>query len=150
MRESIGSAYLYNIIIIFLFIVFGFAGALITYQKAYKVNSKIALALEEAEGYNDISIAEINRNLGNLGYRVNSGKKCKEMDGSELITSVENTPKFDYCVYRTRHDTHDQYMIITYIYLDFPFIDEVRFPIKSKTSIIYNFSKWEVRYEGID
>lgn len=145
MRESIGSAYLYNIIIIFLFIVFGFAGALITYQKAYKVNSKIALALEEAEGYNDISITEIDRNLGNLGYRVNSGKKCKEMADAELITSTENTPKFDYCVYRTRHDTHDQYMIITYIYLDFPFIDEVRFPIKSKTSIIYNFSKWEVR-----
>ena len=139
MRESIGSIFLYNIIIIFLFIVFGFAGAIITYQKAYKVNSKIALALEEAEGYNDISITQIDHNLNGLGYKANSGKKCKEMDGYELITV--DSPKYDYCVYRTRHDTHDQYLIITYIYIDLPFVDEIRFYVKSKTSAIYNFSK---------
>ncbi len=148
MRESIGSIYLYNIIIIFLFIVFGFAGGIITYQKAYKVNSKIALSLEEAEGYNEISINEINRNLDGLGYRVNNGKVCREMNDSELIT-VEPA-KYDYCIYRTRHDSHDQYLIITYIYLDLPFIDEVRFSVKSKTSIIYNFGKLEVKNEGID
>ena len=45
MRDSIGSIALYNIIIIFMVIVFGFAGGIITYQKAYKVNSKIAAAL---------------------------------------------------------------------------------------------------------
>ena len=66
MRESIGSIALYNIIIIFMVIVFGFAGGIMTYQKAYKVNSKIAAALEKSESYNDISINEINRVLGNL------------------------------------------------------------------------------------
>ena len=56
MKETIASTYLYTIIIIFLLIVFGFAGGLITYQKAYKVNSKIANAIEKAEGYNDNAI----------------------------------------------------------------------------------------------
>lgn len=141
MRESIASTYLYSIIIIFLLIVFGLAGAILTYQKAYKVNAKIGLALEKAEGYNDISIADINRNLGNIGYRVNTGKKCKDISDSELITTVDSPADYDYCVYRTRHDSYDQYLIITYIYFDLPLIDEVRFSVKSKTSIIYNFSR---------
>ena len=139
MRDSIGSIALYNIIIIFMVIVFGFAGGIITYQKAYKVNSKIAAALEKSESYNDIAINEINRVLGNLGYRAYNGKKCKDMEDATLITDENRLPSYDYCIYQTKDGKYDQYTIVTYIYIDLPFVDEFRFSVKSKTSAIYQF-----------
>lgn len=143
MKESIANAYLYMVIIIFLLIVFGFAGGLITYQKAYKVNSKIANAIEKAEGYNDISIEEINRTLGTLGYRGNDNKSCPERDG-ELLTNDANKPNYKYCVYQTKFaskdDPYDQYMIYTYIFIDLPVVNEFKISIKSKTASIYHFN----------
>ena len=143
MRESIASTYLYTIIIIFLLIVFGFAGALITYQKAYKVNSKIAIAIEKAEGYNDSSVEEINRTLGTIGYRGNDNKACPERNDGVLVNDINNKPSYKYCVYQTKTasktDPYDQYLIFTYIFLDFPIIDEFKISVKSKTAIIYHF-----------
>lgn len=143
MRESIASTYLYTIVIIFLLIVFGFAGGLITYQKAYKVNSKIALAIEKAEGYNNISIEEINRSLGTLGYRGNDNKSCPSRDDGILITNSSNVPSYKYCVYQTKtashNDPYDQYMIVTYIFIDLPVVNELKVSVKSKTASIYHF-----------
>ena len=51
MREGIGSVFLYNIIIVFIVITFGFLSASLSYMKAFKVNGKIANALEKYEGY---------------------------------------------------------------------------------------------------
>ena len=143
MKETIASTYLYSIIIIFLLIVFGFAGGLITYQKAYKVNSKIVSAIEKAEGYNDISIAEINRVLGTLGYRGNDKKTCPERDDGKLITDSSNVPSYKYCVYQTKEaskdDPYDQYFVVSYIFIDLPIIDELKISVKSKTTEIYHF-----------
>lgn len=143
MRESIGSVFLYNVIIIFLLIVFGFAGALITYMKAYKVNSRIANAIEESEGYNENAVSDINNVLGTLGYRVNDGKKCPERSDGTLLTGATNRPNFRYCVYQTKSaevsEPYDQYMVVTYIFIDLPFVDEFAFPVKSKTTEIFRF-----------
>ena len=144
MKETIASTYLYSIIIIFLLIVFGFAGGLITYQKAYKVNSKIVSAIEKAEGYNDISIAEINRVLGTLGYRGNDKNTCPDGDDdSTLITNELNVPSYMYCVYKTKEankdDPYDQYFVVSYIFIDLPIIDELKISVKSKTTEIYHF-----------
>ena len=143
MKETIASTYLYTIIIIFLLIVFGFAGGLITYQKAYKVNSKIANAIEKAEGYNDISITEINRVLGTMGYRGNDNKVCPERNDGTLITDSSYIPSYKYCVYQTKvaskSDPYDQYFIVSYIFIDLPIVDEFKISVKSKTTEIYHF-----------
>jgi len=143
MRESIGSVFLYNVIIIFLVIVFGFAGALITYMKAYKVNSRIANAIEQNEGYNEDATIEISGILSTLGYRENDGKKCPTRDDGTLITDSINSPSHRYCVYQTKsatkNDPYDQYLIVTYIFIDLPFVDEFSFSVKSKTTEIFRF-----------
>ena len=125
MRESIGSVFLYNVIIIFLVIVFGFAGALITYMKAYKVNSRIVNEIEKFEGYNEDAELQIDGILGTLGYRENTNDKCSNRSDGTLITGVDNIPNYRYCVYQTKSATqsnpYDQYMVITYIFIDFRF-----------------------------
>ena len=128
---------------IFLVIVFGFAGALITYMKAYKVNSRIVNAIEQNEGYNEASVTEINGILSTLGYRENDNKSCPERDDGTLLTGDDNKPDFRYCVYQTKAatkaDPYDQYMVVTYIFIDLPFIDEIEFSVKSKSSTIFRF-----------
>ena len=59
MRESFGSVFLYNIIILFLFITFAFLSGTLSYTKAFKANSFIATAIEKFEGYNDLSREEV-------------------------------------------------------------------------------------------
>ena len=130
MKEAIGSIPLYNFIIIFIVITFGFLAETLTYYKAFKVNSRIAYALEEFEGYNSESIEEINRVLDSMGYRIGNDVTC---NSRKNMTTV-NTKDLNYpvCLYespitskvnngevKTQYG-YFNYGIVTYIYLDIP------------------------------
>ena len=54
MNQSVGSIALYNIVLIFIVIVFAFLAATVSYSKAFRVNSRIIFAIEKYEGYNDL------------------------------------------------------------------------------------------------
>ena len=140
MRESIGTAYLLNIIIIFIVLVFAAITGIISYSKAYKVSTRIGDAIERAEGYNDLSRAEINRVLGSLGYRKGS-INCPKRDGKEGMTDGT----YQYCVYRNddgaKDKKHYQYAVLTYMYFDLPLVSEFKVPIYVKTDRIFCFSK---------
>lgn len=139
MREAIGTTYLLNIIIIFIVTVFAAITGIISYNKAYKVSTRIGDAIERAEGYNDLSKKEIDRVLGSLGYRKGT-IKCPTKDG----LSGETDGKYEYCVYRNdsgaKDKKHYQYAVLTYMYFDLPIISEFKVPIYVKTDRIYCFS----------
>lgn len=140
MKEAIGSIPLYNFIIIFIVITFGFLSATLMYYKAFKLNSKIAYSLEKYEGYNDLSSKEINKNLGTLGYRVGSTNDCPAKQGNRVGTSGINYP---ICIYEiTRKDSaYFNYGIITYIYLDIPLIGGTfKIPVYTESEKIFKFS----------
>ena len=71
MRESIGSVFLYNIIILFVIIVFGLLSATISYYKAFKVNERLLYSLDKFEGYNQFSREEMETYLSSIGYTYN-------------------------------------------------------------------------------
>ena len=133
MKESIGMSTILNIIIIFIVSVFAAIAGIISYNKAFKVSTRIGDAIERAEGYNDISKAEINRILGSLGYRkgtINCGSNG-QTDGLYM-----------YCVYPiAKVNDHYQYEVLTYMYFDFPIINELKVSIKTKTDFIYCFKE---------
>ena len=52
MKESISYTYLLNMMLVFIFVSFSVLLCVFSYSKAFRVNSKIAGALEKAEGYN--------------------------------------------------------------------------------------------------
>ena len=68
MKEGIGSIFLYNIVIIFIVVVFAILAATLTYYKAFKVNTKIINSIEKFEGYNNLAIADIDNKLLTTGY----------------------------------------------------------------------------------
>ena len=55
MRESIGTSFMLNFIVLFIFLVFAFLAGTFSYYKAYRVNNYIVNSLEIYEGYNEYS-----------------------------------------------------------------------------------------------
>ena len=82
MKESISYTYLLNMMLVFIFIAFGVMLTIFSYTKAFRVNSKIASAIEEAEGYNELSKVSIDSIISNLGYQpVNGTCKTRTIGG---------------------------------------------------------------------
>ena len=137
MRESFGSVFLYNIIIIFILITFAFLSGTLSYTKAFKANSRIIHALEKFEGYNELSNAEINNVLGNLGYQRGS-ISCPKQEGQVAISKMDN--KFRYCIYKFENGNKDYYGVLTYLFFEFPIVGNFKVPLYTKTEKIYRFN----------
>ena len=148
MREGIGSVFLYNIIIIFIVITFGFLSASLSYMKAFKVNGRIANALEKFEGYNRLSDREISQTLTTIGYRVgNLDCSTRTHNGIEY-EPLESAgfKNHEFCIYeyikgKDFKDGYFSYGILTYIYLDIPLVGGTfKVPVYSETEAIFKFS----------
>ena len=140
MREGIGSIFLYNIIILFIVVIFAFLAGAMSYSKAFRVNSRIINALEKYEGYNELSDAEIERVLTTLGYRISRGSSCPKRDGVTAVQKISDN--HEYCLYYHNVDsTHYNYGVLTYIYMDLPVVgDLLKIPVYTTTSRIYHFN----------
>ncbi len=156
MREGIGSVFLYNMIILFIIIVFGLLSATISYYKAFKVNERLLFMIDKFEGYNNLSIEEMQNFLVSIGYTSNPNgqSECPESkDGGTLLTA--RNAKHLYCVYYfsddrgsketgetngDREPIYYNYAITTYIYVDLPIAGAFKLPVYTKGERIYNFS----------
>ena len=143
MRESIGSVFLYNIIILFIIVTFAFLSGTLAYVKAFKANSRIVNAIEKYEGYNDLASAEIVRNLSNLGYK-REDINCVRRDNISALEQLDNQ-KFMFCIYyygpeSTGQQNKDFYGVVTYMYFDFPVVGRFRVPLYAKTEKVYRFN----------
>lgn len=141
MREGIGSIFLYNIIIIFMVLIFVFLAGTMSYAKAFRVNSKIINAIEKYEGYNVAASDEIIRVLNNYGYNQKKDNKCPDRKGSEVMERLENN--YSFCIYyRQTNDGYLVYGVTSYMYIELPMLDGViKLPIYTETDRIYKFSR---------
>lgn len=140
MKQGMGSVFLYNIIIVFIVLIFAFLAATISYSKAFRVNSRISNSIEKYEGYNTLAVKEINKNLNTIGYRIGNSNGCAgEKNGGTLITNGDNGYK--YCVYQFKIDKrYYSYGILTYMDMEIPLIQQtLKIPVYSKTNKIYRF-----------
>ena len=139
MKQSIGLTYTLNFIIVFIVITFAFLFGIMSYYKAFKVNSRISNAIENHEGYNLLSKKEIDNDLTSLGYR-SGAETCPVRNGIQSITDNN----FAICVYEYPKDAstgYFRYGIVTYIYLDVPIIGQtLKLPVYTETEKIYEFS----------
>ena len=143
MKESIGSTASLNIIFTFIAIVFAFLAGTLSYYKAFKVNNIIVNSIEKFEGFNSLSISEINSKLSSLGYQRFSGN-C---DNNVTYGNLEYNLDFDtnrtvdgICIYiNSDTDTHnDQYLVVTYMSINLPIVgDFLKLPVRTVTSPIY-------------
>lgn len=137
MREGLGSVFLFNIIFVFIILVFAFLAATLSYSKAFRVNSRIINSIEKYEGYNTPAINEIEKNLNTIGY--SKGQvNCPGRGGTKLTTGGQS---HKYCIYRYKvGKRYYSYGVLTYMNIEVPLVNQsIKIPIYSKTDKIYRF-----------
>lgn len=154
MKESVSYTYLLNMMLVFIAVSFCIIIATISYSKAYRINSKIANALEVAEGYNDLSKSEIAKLIKTFGYQLPS-VKCKAREFMVSVVrengsterkkvSIEPIEEFEdnvpgYCLYEVEDGDYIYYGITTYMLFDFPIMNLLKLPVYNTTEKIYKF-----------
>lgn len=156
MKESINTALILNLVIVFLFIfVILFAGST-AYTKAFKVKNRIISIIEKREAtvltkgftageYSVID--EIENTLKDTGYRIelNVSTKCQNAMRSRfkntnykynVIDTGSST--YNYCITEFRDDRSAMkgryYAVITYMYFEIPIINRtLEFPVYGET-----------------
>ena len=132
MRESIGSAMLFYIIITFVVIIIVTLVGSLSYSKAFKLKTKIVDIVERYHGYNaenEEQQTEINALLAKAGYRIGNSS-CEE-------NNLSNS-NYNYCVYGYDTPKGPYYKVVVFIEFEIPLINAVlRFPLSGETEIIY-------------
>ena len=148
MKQSIGMTYTLNFIIIFILIVFAFIMGIMSYMKAFRINSLVSNAIENHEVYNYLAKEQMDRALNSIGYRKdasgNSGCK-KNRNGGTLIKAYgeKSSQNHRYCIYEFPKDKNGyiKYGIVTYLYIDVPVINQlIAIPVYTETEKIYEFN----------
>ena len=163
MKESIGNAMLYNIVITFVIVFIALFVTSITYSKGYKVKNRMVEVIEKTypacvdRGYdfgqcNELISKNIDSELNKIGYRgapLNwSGSSCQEKLKSNLHDTSGNAfiyKKSDYyqvCfaavnpsgTAKTTSNGKVYYVVNAYMYLDLPLIGEnIMIPVRGET-----------------
>lgn len=135
MKEGISYTYLLNMMLVFIFVSFAVILLTMSYSKAYRINSKIASAIETSEGFNDLAKSEINRLIRGFGYQKPS-VNCRNKDGKENISDINGV-----CIYEFEEGDYYYYGITTYMLFDIPLVNLLKLPVYNTTEKIYNFNK---------
>ena len=140
MNSTIAHTYLYNIIIIFLLIVFAFVIGMVVYYKSFKINKDMLSIIEKYEGYNELSKRDIDKSLNTIGYNVKADN-CRARRGADIMYAGDNNM---YCVYHypieSNNGRYYTYGVTTYITFDLPFGLDIKLPIHTKSNRIYKFA----------
>lgn len=143
MKQGIGSVFLYNIIAVFIVLVFAFLIATMSYSKAFRINNRIIAAIEKYEGYNNPAAKEADTGLRTIGYTLGAKNNCPGKKGAKIVTNSNKNHK--YCVYQftyKKDKRYDIYGVQTYMDLEIPLVKiKLEIPVYSKTRKIYDFSK---------
>lgn len=140
MKESIGSTASLNIALAFIAIVFAFLAATLSYYKAFKVNNIISNAIEKYEGFNELSINEINEKLSSIGYeRFSNCPQTKQFDDKDYnLVTTNNVDGICIYFYNDAERHVYQYGIVTYMTINLPIVSEfINIPVNTISEEIY-------------
>lgn len=128
MREGIGGAWLFQIVIVFVLLFAGILAIAVNYARAFKVKSEIVSIVERGSGINDATNIKITEYLNTIGYRTTGVCDADEtMYGNP--NSMQIGGKALYCVkeVKTKKNTEDlkdqaYYRVKVFFNIDIPII----------------------------
>lgn len=157
MKESVGNALLFNIIIVFVVVFIGLFVTSITYSKGYKVKNKMIDVIEKTyptcsgkvKDCNTRIINLIDSELDSIGYRRATTSFTKKTCENVLINnkkilnySIAMSKKYQICIAAINIKDNDTvnnnsrvyYKVASYMYLDLPIIgDALQIPVRGET-----------------
>ena len=76
MKESIGTSYLFQIVVVFILLFTGYLCLSINYSRSYAVKNNIVNNIQREKGFNDITRTKISKYLSKVGFK--SIGKCPD------------------------------------------------------------------------
>lgn len=138
MKEAIGSASLFNIIITFVLVMILLFTGSIMYSKAFKVKNKIVEEIERHKTFDKYTVNDIEVWLEEIGYKQDSTgfNNCPDYssDGFKKLPNAETKKYYRYCVYQKEtcdNDVNDKdncgvyYKVVAYMYLELPLVGDI-------------------------
>ena len=152
MRESIGGAWLFGVVIVFIFFFSAFLAYSVSYTRAFNVKNEIINLVEQNEGYTtfsgfDIASAtdtQLNNStegkiylmIKNVGYNYSTAKNIKCENGQLASSGGYCIAK--YCTNPGDPISNVHYKITTYIALELPILNVmIKIPISGETRTLY-------------
>ena len=144
MRQSIGSTWLLQLMIVFILLFVGFIILTINYSKTIKIKNEVISMIERYEGLNENSITLVNNFLTTSGYAVTGECVSNSTSGiygalslndNSLEPARPNT-KYYYCIKKYKgKNTSNYYQISLFYKFNLLVIgDASRFTIKGSTT----------------
>ena len=142
MRDAIGHTFLYNIVILFVFIIaFVLVGSL-SYSKAFKAKNEIISIIEKHREYDIETIEEIDIALKDSGYRsrvIFRHNTCPAPKEGSSKVLLEESVNYPYCFYENITERGIDYSVIIYMRFEVPLLSGLlEFPVKGDTRTIYD------------
>ena len=162
MRESIGGAWLFGIVIVFIFFFSAFLAYSISYTKAFNVKNNIISYIEQYEGYSTSQLEvssqtdeQLDETVEGMAFKLikNTGYNYSQSQNINCEGTVEGAPNRTtfggYCVVKYCPNggqdghgdkkTNTHYKITTYIALKIPVVNvTAKIPISGETRTIYS------------
>jgi len=154
MKEAIGSTFLFNIMIIFIFFFSAFLAIAINYSQAFRIKNQVINYIEQYEGIDEISDEErIVEYINSSGYYRDKTCDCSDYSCSnyEINKHPENNPNGanvsvgsnrtkGLCVRKLKNNIGDTYYrVTTFVTFNLPIIgDFFTFPVQGETKVVTN------------
>ena len=144
MREAVGSTFLFNIMIVFIFFFVSFLAIAINYSQAFRVKNQIINYIEQYEGmHEDTSEKKIIDYVINSGYHKDEPCDCTSYDCGNMNdkrngAAITNTKGI--CIRKLKNTNNDTYYrVTTFVKFNLPLIgDFFTFEVKGETKTITN------------
>lgn len=143
MRETIGSTWIFMLVISFTMIFAGFLVLVLSYSKVYKIKNEMTSIIEKYEGLTPDSEQIINDYLTNSNYRT-KGYCSAESYASDSLTSIDKvtdtSKQYYYCI-NVRQNKQGKTVFTITLFYDFnlPIFGQLmKYSIKGETYGIKN------------
>lgn len=150
MRESIGTAWIYGLVLTFTLIFAGFLVLALSYSKSYKLKNEMTSMIEKYEGLttmgaynNGGSIKIINQYLQNSGYKAKgsclSGDYASDDLTSYVLVPARQDKAYYYCVsYHTNNECRTIFRVTLFYDFNLPILGQLRkYMVSGQTNEIY-------------
>lgn len=142
MREAVGNTFLFNVIIVFIFVILFILVGSLSYSKGFKAKNKIISIIEDQRTYDEEVINQIDQALNKNGYRTRSvfrHKECPEPKEDEAKVLLEQSVNYPYCVYQVTTERGIYYSVTVYTRFEVPLISGLlEFGVSGDTRTIYD------------
>jgi len=154
MREAIGGAYIFQIVVFFILLFTGFMSLSINYSRAFNVSTEIANIIERNNGFSTRAQGEISQYLVDVGYRTKGNCNSNEdvdydgydLSAESLIASGDSNKKSTICLKTVKLRESDSkefpetayYRVKVFFKLDLPIMSSLfEFEIRNSTRQLY-------------